>query len=513
MVCLKISTFCTIIVFIFRKAIKPFNEDIYLPVKPKPTFSRYIREPTVDKNPTFNVGTIKIDKEDTETNPPKIPIIQDHDYFKGNFKEDTKHNLVDFGTDEIDGCFSNPIKNFNNIQEEALDKVNNATNSSEMNSDLDILKTCIEEVKPENNEFSNMQVELESNDDMIDVQDEITVNDKATDSICKKDDNDFEIGQVVLTKSDVNIPNEMTNFNTIEDIPNNDVVNDSNNLSVVNFEITSVLDITNGNNSPYVQNYELTKIFEDSTQVEKQNQLKNVASKDSLSIDVDIYISDLMNTEDNLNNDKLFNVGEGNNKLLNSPEDFIELDNENLIIPKICLSDWSSVNVSDNIQVPQDDVENFENLLPLDEGKSCVSSNSLDTGYCSNQDDQLSRTPSPELRSPASESLIVYATNAKAQTYNGMNNTSNVETELVHIGTSPSNAYYVNDTTFKKTVKGRNERRQLEQISRTKPVIAIKSKPQQEKSTTAKRGRKPIHIYEDKSTKNKMLCIAYRAKR
>ena len=84
---------------------------------------------------------------------------------------------------------------------------------------------------------------------------------------------------------------------------------------------------------------------------------------------------------------------------------------------------------------------------------------------------------------------------------------------MVHIGTSPSNAYYVNDTTFKKTVKGRNERRQLEQISRTKPVIAIKSKPQQEKSTTAKRGRKPIHIYEDKSTKNKMLCIAYRAKR
>ena len=484
MCCLKISTFCTIIVFIFRKAIKPFNEDIYLPVKPKSIFSRYIREPTVDKNPTFNVGTIKIDKEDTETNPPKIPIIQDHDYFKGNFKEDTKHNLVDFGTDEIDGCFSIPIKNFNNIQEEALDKVNNATNSSEMNSDLDILKTCIEEVKPENNEFSNMQVELESNDDMIDVQDEITVNDKATDSICKKDDNDFEIGQVVLTKSDVNIPNEMTNFNTIEDIPNNDVVNDSNNLSVVNFEITSVLDITNGNNSPYVQNYELTKIFEDSTQVEKQNQLKNVASKDSLSIDVDIYISDLMNTEDNLNNDKLFNVGEGNNKLLNSPEDFIEPD-----------------------------IENFEDLLPLDEGKSCVSSNSLDTGYCSNQDDQLSRTPSPELRSPASESLIVYATNAKAQTYNGMNNTSNVETELVHIGTSPSNAYYVNDTTFKKTVKGRNERRQLEQISRTKPVIAIKSKPQQEKSTTAKRGRKPIHIYEDKSTKNKMLCIAYRAKR
>ena len=480
----KISTFCTIIVFIFRKAVKPFNEDIYLPVKPKSIFSRYIREPTVDKNPTFNVGTIKIDKEDTKTNPPKIPIIQDHDYFKGNFKEDTKHNLVDFGTDEIDGCFSIPIKNFNNIQEEALDKVNNATNSSEMNLNLDILKTCIEEVKPENNEFSNMQVELESNDDMIDVQDEITVNDKATDSICKKDDNDFEIGQVVLTKSDVNIPNEMTNFNTIEDIPNNDVVNDSNNLSVVNFEITSVLDITNGNNSPYVQNYELTKVFEDSTQVEKQNQLKNVASKDSLSIDVDIYISDLMNTEDNLNNDKLFNVGEGNNKLLNSPEDFIEHD-----------------------------MENFEDLLPLDEGKSCVSSNSLDTGYCSNQDDQLSRTPSPELRSPASESLIVYATNAKAQTYNGMNNTSNVETELVHIGTSPSNAYYVNDTTFKKTVKGRNERRQLEQISRTKPVIAIKSKPQQEKSTTAKRGRKPIHIYEDKSTKNKMLCIAYRAKR
>ena len=466
------------------------------------------------KNPSNNVCKIKIENKETSTIPSKIPFIQDHDYLEGNFKEDTYKNIDDFGTDEIDGCFPVSIKHFDNIQEEVLDKVYKSTNSSEIKTDSEILKAA-EEVKQENMGFSMKHVELESKVNMIDVQDEITVNNKATDSTCKKDDNDFEIGQVKLTKPDVNIPNEMINSNTIEDKPNMDVVNDSNYFSAENFEITSVLDITNGNNFPYVQNF--SKGFVDLTQIEKHDHLNNEADKvlDSSSVGVDLNIPNLFDTDDNLNNDKLLNVAEEKYIFLNSSMDFIEPDFiiPQIKYPKISISDWSSDHGSENIQVPQDNAENIEDYIPMDEGKSCVSSNSLDTGYCSNQDDRLSLTPSPELRSPTSESLILYTTNAKAQTNNEINSTSNVETEFIHIGTRPSKVYYVNDTAFKKTVKGRNERRQLEQISRTKPVIAIKSEPPQEKSTTVKRGRKPIHFYEDKITKNKMLCSAYRAKR
>ena len=69
-------------------------------------------------------------------------------------------------------------------------------------------------------------------------------------------------------------------------------------------------------------------------------------------------------------------------------------------------------------------------------------------------------------------------------------------TELIFLGSSPSDAYYVDDTKYRKSLSGRNRQHYLERISREKPVISLQNKASK----------------KTKQQLNRDYCKAYREK-
>ena len=72
----------------------------------------------------------------------------------------------------------------------------------------------------------------------------------------------------------------------------------------------------------------------------------------------------------------------------------------------------------------------------------------------------------------------------------------NFDKEIVYLGTNTADAYYVDNTEYRKTWNGRNKRHFLELISREKPVISISDKSSE----------------KTKQQLNRDYCKAYREK-
>lgn len=91
------------------------------------------------------------------------------------------------------------------------------------------------------------------------------------------------------------------------------------------------------------------------------------------------------------------------------------------------------------------------------------------------------------------QSLVVLTQNARAK----KQNVSNVgeETELIKLGSFPAGAFFIQDMQSKKTINGRNQRKQLEMISQEKPVISINDR------------------ILNKTELNRIHCKAYRMKK
>ena len=150
-----------------------------------------------------------------------------------------------------------------------------------------------------------------------------------------------------------------------------------------------------------------------------------------------------------------------------------------------------------------------------DEVKSCKSTDSSDTGYASNSNRELSVSPSPEVTSPTilplvqqkrERSVLVHAKKSYGSYIRSddkkiqLNNLVGAEEpEFIKLGSFPANAYFVEDTKTKRSSSGRTRRKQLQQISRKKPVISVNKFSEKDKPY--------------KAELNKIQCKAYRLKR
>jgi len=150
-----------------------------------------------------------------------------------------------------------------------------------------------------------------------------------------------------------------------------------------------------------------------------------------------------------------------------------------------------------------------------DEVKSCKSTDSSDTGYASNSNRELSVSPSPEVTSPTilplveqqqERSVLVHAKKSYGSYIRSddkkiqENNLEGAEEpEFIKLGSFPANAYFIDDTKTKRSSSGRTRRKQLQQISRKKPVISVNKFSEKDKPY--------------KAELNKIQCKAYRLKR
>lgn len=197
------------------------------------------------------------------------------------------------------------------------------------------------------------------------------------------------------------------------------------------------------------------------------------------------------------------------NSIVEIPEEYHqeeEMIGDDLFLSDICRD---PVGVTENII--QAVLENDEGIALDDETKSCKSTNSSDTGYASNR--ELSPLPSPVEISPTNfpfieqqqKPVLVIAKKSNNTTIRSDDQKGQIlkvaeESEFIQLGSFTSDAYFVEDIQTKKSTSGRTRRKQLEEISRKKPVISVKKSSVKEQ---------PVY----KAELNKIQCKAYRLKR
>jgi len=197
------------------------------------------------------------------------------------------------------------------------------------------------------------------------------------------------------------------------------------------------------------------------------------------------------------------------NSIVEIPEEYHkeeEMIGDDLFLSDICRD---PVGVTENII--QAVLENDEGIALDDETKSCKSTNSSDTGYASNR--ELSPLPSPVEISPTNlpfieqqqKPVLVIAKKSNNTTIRSDDQKDQIlkvaeESEFIQLGSFTSDAYFVEDIQTKKSTSGRTRRKQLEEISRKKPVISVKKSSVKEQ---------PVY----KAELNKIQCKAYRLKR
>ena len=199
---------------------------------------------------------------------------------------------------------------------------------------------------------------------------------------------------------------------------------------------------------------------DDSIDVEDQNSIK-LLTKSSQLVNKLVFGSTIVNTDDAM-------VTE------DSPDEGIEIDRE-LVIDEEVLNNENALAEEKDHREQKIDVMNIPH----------VSSN---VSYSQNIPDSTSLNSD-------SQSILVYAKKSTITDENILND-GKEDIELEHIGTSVSKAYFAKDIAFKKSVKGRNQRKFMNEISKKKLVIDVNKKPNE----ISKRELNRIH------------CQAYRLK-
>ena len=262
-----------------------------------------------------------------------------------------------------------------------------------------------------------------------------------------KNENDFPLDistNQKNVKESIKVNTNKKHFNvTMSDITHHVNINQTNiNEAERNDDINS--------NLSFVINEEQITTADGSIDVEDQNSIKLLTESSKL-----VNTDDAMVTED-------------------SPDEGIEIDRELVIDEELSNNENASAEEKDHrkqkitvMKIPH------------------VSSN---VSYSQNIPDSTSLNSD-------SQSILVYAKKSTITDENILND-GKEDIELEHIGTSVSKAYYAKDIAFKKSVKGRNQRKLINEISKKKLVIDVNKKP----TEISKRELNRIH------------CQAYRLK-
>ena len=107
------------------------------------------------------------------------------------------------------------------------------------------------------------------------------------------------------------------------------------------------------------------------------------------------------------------------------------------------------------------------------------------------------------------EPIVIIAKKSKPVIQNGVNTFRN--NQLINLGSFPSEAFFVENTTMKKSVRGRNQCHKLGLIAREKSVITVSNDKNKSKEKTCNKSN--LSLIEKISELNRITCKAYRMKK
>ena len=128
-----------------------------------------------------------------------------------------------------------------------------------------------------------------------------------------------------------------------------------------------------------------------------------------------------------------------------------------------------------------------------------------------NKRDNVDRIKELEYNQSSSntEPIVIIAKKSKPVIQNGVNTYRS--NQLINLGSFPSEAFFVENTTMKKSVRGRNQCHKLGLIAREKSVITISNDKNKSKEKTCHKSS--LSLNEKNSELNRITCKAYRMKK